>query len=92
MKGHNKRYLKLEFLFLSSLVLLLFLDGGSFEVLRNVSVITLLVEIIVRVGYCIEKNRPKFSIVYVLIVKSEFFKNDQNFAVKALGCAPWFPT
>ena len=39
----------------------------------------LLIEILVRAYYCSEKIDPNFPIF-------------QNFAVKALGCAPWFPS
>ena len=52
----------------------------------------LLIEILVWVYYCTEKNWPQISIVCALIVQTNFVKTDQNFAVKALGCAPWFPS
>ena len=33
-----------------------------------------------------------WAVSALLLHEKTFVKNDQNFAVKALGCAPWFPS
>ena len=78
-----------------SLVLLLFLDVGSFwsppKLLCGLYAL-LLIEILVRVCYCSQKSPPIFHCLRSYCIKKNFVKNDQNFALIALGCAPWFPS
>ena len=69
--------------------------SGVSEVRRNFSAVffaLLFIEILVRVCYCSTKNRsPVFHCLRSYCIK-KFVKNDQNFALKALGCVLWFPS
>ena len=40
----------------------------------------------------VKKIDHNFPLSALLLHKKNFVKNDRNFAVKALGCAPWFPS
>ena len=68
--------------------------SGGFEVRRNFSAVythCCWLRYSFHFVIVVKKIYPNFPLSAFLLHKSNFVKDDQNFAVKAL-CAPWFPS
>ena len=69
--------------------------SGVFEVRRNFSAVythCCWLRYSFEFVIVVEKIHLNFPLSAFLLHKKNFVKNDQNFAVKAFGCALWFPT